>query len=258
MGGPTEIVDQLRYVPTIDLPVLEHLTGWSVDYGSWCHPTPAVAMVRWADPGRPAAGLVVWDGIPEPDSDQVGTPTGDGLWSTTYYFGTQLQITVNGQRDGGWFQVVGRGDLDEATVVDAATQFRATGNLQLDQQIWTDVTPSKASQAVPAVVWYLDARGTGDVFSADVRLRPDFSPEGVAAEAVFECELVEVPTKSRTVIGVRCEGASSLTWEISPGIVAGISGNNFANPNQIIEAAGSMTLLSETDPALPPPPADDQ
>lgn len=256
MGGPDEIVDRLRYVPTIDLPLLEHLTGWSVDYGSWCHSTPAVAMIRWEDPRVAAAGIVVWEDIDQPDPEHLGDPVDEGLWANvSYAVSSQPLITVNGQNDGRWFQVVGRGDLDEATVIEAAAHYRATGDLQLDQQVWEDVTPPVSADPVPAAVWYLDARKAGDVFTASIMLRPDFNPKAAAAEGVFGCELVDVPTASGTAVGVLC--GESMTWEISPGVVADTSGNTL-DPNQIIATAESMTLISETDAALPPLPSGDR
>ena len=263
-GGPDEIVDQLRYVPTIDLPLLEQLNGWSVDYGTWCHSTPGVAMIRWEDPRVAAAGIVVWEDIDQPDPEHLGDPADEGLWANvSYAVNLEPVITVNGQNDGRWFQVVGRGDLDEvisseaglpATVIEAATHYRATGDLQLDRQVWEDVTPPVSGDPVPAVVWYLDARNPVDVFTASVMLRPDFDPKAAAAERVFGCGLVDVPTASGTAVGVLC--GDSITWEISPGVVADISGDTL-HPDQIIATAGSMTLISETDAALPPlPPGD--
>ena len=265
MGGPDEIVDRLRYVPTIDvgfllpdgsLPLLEQLSGWSVDYGTWCHSTPGVAMIRWEDPRVAAAGIVVWEDIDQPDPEHLGDPADEGLWSNVSYAVSPLLqplITVNGQNDGRWFQVVGRGDLGEATVIEAAAHYRATGDLQLDPHVWEDVTPPVSGDPVPAVVWYLDVPNSVGVFTASVMLRPDFDPKAAAAERVFGCGLVDVPTASGTAVGVLC--GDSITWEISPGVVADTYGH--MHPSQIIATAGSMTLISETDAALPPlPPGD--
>lgn len=262
---PTQVPDELRYLPAGDAPVRE---AWGFNHGPGCARSPALVAVTFANEQQTgvSAAVVVW--VEQPTGHQLfddPSSTAQGSASRadetiSSVDGFILRHSIDGR---GVDEVEAVGVIDELPVwiessgiipdrlielTAAMSASSETGRVQLtdtSNEFVVVRSNSVEAKVIDHITWYVEGPGIGQ--SLEITTIPEKNTYQIPVGFYPGLQLTDV-AGTVGVLGGEEGGTQQLTWEIKPGLQAWVSGDYGTD---LATVAESLDLVGRDDPRLP-------